>query len=205
MAGRFYPLLPRGLEGARALTCDRGARDGVSGRKLIRRLTLALEKPSEADTVPFCKISNGFVLDPAEPSHFALGYLPLFGEEVRRARNAFPRAPFFQLFLVHAAAPWPGFPSARFYDNRIFMKKSINDNQKRRGRPATGTAPMVGVRMTDEFQDAIKAWAKKQPDHPPLAVAIRLLVELGLTVKSAARPTAKAAAPRRRACGQGNR
>jgi hypothetical protein len=74
------------------------------------------------------------------------------------------------------------------------MKKSINDNQKRRGRPATGTAPMVGVRMTDEFQDAIKAWAKKQPDHPPLAVAIRLLVELGLTVKSAARPTAKAAA-----------
>ena len=41
---------------------------------------------------------------------------------------------------------------------------------------------MVGVRMTDEFQDAIKAWAKKQPDHPPLAVAIRLLVELGLKV-----------------------
>jgi len=42
---------------------------------------------------------------------------------------------------------------------------------------------MVGVRMTDEFQDAIKAWAIKQPDHPPLAVAIRLLVELGLKAK----------------------
>jgi len=62
------------------------------------------------------------------------------------------------------------------------MKKSIKDNPKR-GRPATGKAPMVGVRMTDEFQDAIKAWAKKQSDHPPLAAAIRRLVELGLKVK----------------------
>src|SRR6267378_1328933 len=60
------------------------------------------------------------------------------------------------------------------------MKKSINDNRKTRGRPATGTAPLVGVRMTEEFQDAIKAWAKKQSDNPPLAAAIRRLVELGL-------------------------
>ena len=34
--------------------------------------------------------------------------------------------------------------------------------------------------MTEEFQDAIKAWAKKQSDNPPLAAAIRRLVELGL-------------------------
>jgi hypothetical protein len=39
---------------------------------------------------------------------------------------------------------------------------------------------MVGVRMSEEFQADIKAWAKKQPDHPPLAAAIRRLVELGL-------------------------
>jgi hypothetical protein len=63
------------------------------------------------------------------------------------------------------------------------MKKSINDNQKRRGRPATGTAPLVGVRMTLEFQRPIKAWAKSQEDRPSMAEAIRRLVELGLKVK----------------------
>lgn len=65
------------------------------------------------------------------------------------------------------------------------MAKSIRDNPKKgRGRPATGKAPLVGVRMTEEFQDEIKAWAKKQSDDPALATAIRRLVELGLTVAS---------------------
>jgi hypothetical protein len=85
-------------------------------------------------------------------------------------------------------SPWFGsvcFPSARFYDNRIIMKKSINDNRKMRGRPATGTAPLVGVRMTEDFQAEIKAWSKKQPDQPPLATAIRRLVEIGLKAKKA--------------------
>ena len=64
------------------------------------------------------------------------------------------------------------------------MKKSINDNRKiGRGRPATGTAPLVGVRMTEEFQAQIKAWSRKQEDDPPLATAIRRLVELGLKAK----------------------
>jgi hypothetical protein len=71
------------------------------------------------------------------------------------------------------------------------MKKSINDNQKRRGRPATGTAPLVGVRMTPEFQKPIKAWAKLQDDHPSMAEAIRRLVELGLKVKTEAKPVRK--------------
>src|SRR6266436_411251 len=49
------------------------------------------------------------MLDPAEPSHFALGYLPLLREEGEaRPECGFPCAPFFQLFLVHAAPPWPG-------------------------------------------------------------------------------------------------
>jgi hypothetical protein len=44
------------------------------------------------------------MLDPAEPSHFALGYLPLFREEGQaRPECGFEGAPFFQLFLVHAA------------------------------------------------------------------------------------------------------
>jgi hypothetical protein len=65
------------------------------------------------------------------------------------------------------------------------MKNSINDNRKiGRGRPATGTAPLVGVRMTDDLQGQIKAWASEQDDDPPLATAVRRLVEIGLSKKS---------------------
>ena len=64
------------------------------------------------------------------------------------------------------------------------MRKSIKDNPKKaRGRPATGKAPLVGVRMHEEMQDLIKNWAAKQNDHPSLAGAIRRLVELGLKAK----------------------
>jgi hypothetical protein len=68
------------------------------------------------------------------------------------------------------------------------MTDSNNDNQKKRGRPATGTAPLVGVRMTLDFQKTIKAWAKKQADDPNLAEAIRRLVEIALTGNRVRRP-----------------
>jgi hypothetical protein len=71
------------------------------------------------------------------------------------------------------------------------MKKSIKDNPKKRGRPATGNAPLVGVRMTEDFQAEIKTWAKKQSDDPALATAIRRLVELGLKSKTPARHISK--------------
>jgi hypothetical protein len=90
---------------------------------------------------------------------------------------------------IRAGAGSRAFPLARICDNPKIMKKSIKDNPKKtRGRPATGKAPLVGVRMTEEFQAEIKSWAKKQPDSLPLAAAIRRLVELGLTVKSKGRP-----------------
>jgi hypothetical protein len=63
------------------------------------------------------------------------------------------------------------------------MKKSINDNRKRRGRPPTGTAPMVGVRMSEDLQAAVRKWAAQQEDTPPLAPAIRRLVELAIKAK----------------------
>jgi hypothetical protein len=64
------------------------------------------------------------------------------------------------------------------------MRKSIRDNpKKRRGRPATGKDPMVGVRMSEDFQAEIRSWAGKQDDDPPLATAIRRLVEIGLKVR----------------------
>jgi hypothetical protein len=52
---------------------------------------------------------------------------------------------------------------------------------------------MVGVRMPEDFQEMIRAWAAKQADKPPLAAAIRRLVELGLKVKAPARPVSKPA------------
>jgi len=42
---------------------------------------------------------------------------------------------------------------------------------------------MVGVRMSEELQDEIRHWAGKQEDDPPLATAIRRLVEIGLKAK----------------------
>jgi hypothetical protein len=93
---------------------------------------------------------------------------------------------------VRAGAEVGSFPSACFSDNRKIMKKSINDNRKiGRGRPATGTAPLIGVRMTEDLQAQIKDWAKKQQDNPPLATAIRRLVEIGLS-----KPTVALKAPR---------
>ena len=77
------------------------------------------------------------------------------------------------------------------------MKKSIKDNPKKsRGRPATGKAPLVGVRMTEDLQQVIRGWAAKQTDKPALATAIRRLVELGLTVKTSTKQGSPARAHR---------
>lgn len=68
------------------------------------------------------------------------------------------------------------------------MGKSIKyDNQKKRGRPATGVTPMTGVRFAEDQARAIEAWAKRQQDKPTKAEAIRRLVDLGLKAKPAKR------------------
>ena len=66
--------------------------------------------------------------------------------------------------------------------------------KKRRGPAPTGKGVQVVVRLQPDPLSALDNWAAKQRDQPTRAEAIRRLVELGLTVKSAARPTAKAAA-----------
>jgi hypothetical protein len=38
--------------------------------------------------------------------------------------------------------------------------------------------------MSEDLQEAIRAWAARQEDDPPLARAIRRLVELGLKAKA---------------------
>ena len=47
---------------------------------------------------------------------------------------------------------------------------------------------MVGVRMSEDLQHEIKVWAGKQGDDPAFATAVRRLVGLGLTVRTAQRP-----------------
>jgi hypothetical protein len=64
------------------------------------------------------------------------------------------------------------------------MKKSIVDNQKKRGRPKTGVTPMTGVRFRASVLAEIERWASGQQDKPTKAEAIRRLVELGLKAKS---------------------
>jgi len=69
------------------------------------------------------------------------------------------------------------------------MKKSISAKQKKRGRPATGITPMIGIRLSPDKRNAVEAWAKIALDKPSLSEAVRRLVELGLASahRSAAR------------------
>jgi hypothetical protein len=45
------------------------------------------------------------------------------------------------------------------------------------------------MRLSDEFMAKVDAWAGTQDDQPGRSEAIRRLVELGLTVKTKAKPT----------------
>lgn len=64
----------------------------------------------------------------------------------------------------------------------INMSKSIKVDKKKRGRPATGRAPLVSARIHQEIVDRVDAWAETESITRSSAIA--RLVELGLTVKS---------------------
>ena len=51
---------------------------------------------------------------------------------------------------------------------------------KKRGRPATGRYPMIGIRVSPALRDAISQWAKSQPEEITFSQAARHLIELGL-------------------------
>jgi hypothetical protein len=66
-------------------------------------------------------------------------------------------------------------------------------HKKKRGRPVTtGRGTLVGVRLLDMPLATLDAWISKQKE-PNLSrpEAIRRLIELGLTVKTPARPASK--------------
>jgi hypothetical protein len=56
--------------------------------------------------------------------------------------------------------------------------------RRKRGRPATGVTPMVGVRISNALRRRIEAWARGQSADYSLSGAIRQLVELGLKGRS---------------------
>jgi hypothetical protein len=72
------------------------------------------------------------------------------------------------------------------------MKKArVSDNKKRIGRPPTGVGTLVGQRWRDDQLEQIDHWRRGQSDIPGRAEAIRRLVEIGLKVKTEAKPVSK--------------
>jgi hypothetical protein len=61
------------------------------------------------------------------------------------------------------------------------MEKSTYAKSKKLGRPATGTEPLYGLRISDELMGRIEKWAKE--NYATRSEAIRRLVELGLKAK----------------------
>jgi len=62
------------------------------------------------------------------------------------------------------------------------MGKSISVVRKKRGRPATGTDPLLTVRAPAELIAAINAWAAKA--KLARSEAVRQLIEAGLKRKA---------------------
>jgi len=59
------------------------------------------------------------------------------------------------------------------------MAKSITVKRKKVGRPATGTEPLYGVRISDDLMGQIQKWGRE--NSATRSEAIRRLVELGLS------------------------
>jgi Arc/MetJ-type ribon-helix-helix transcriptional regulator len=67
------------------------------------------------------------------------------------------------------------------------MKPSITVKRKKRGRPATGTDPLVGVRFPPSMIEIIDNWGNAAGEDVTRSEAIRRLVELGLKAKGKGR------------------
>jgi hypothetical protein len=73
--------------------------------------------------------------------------------------------------------------------------KSIKAKPKKRGRPATGKDPMVGLRVSPSLRRSIEAWGAEQPDKPTLSESIRRMIEIAFAgTQSAKHTNPKAAA-----------
>ena len=64
----------------------------------------------------------------------------------------------------------------------VIMAKSITVKRKKAGRPATGTEPLYGVRISDDLMGQIQKWGRE--NSATRSEAIRRLVEIGLKAKA---------------------
>ena len=64
----------------------------------------------------------------------------------------------------------------------------VSTSKKRRGRPATGINPAVGVRLPPELMKAVDRWRAHESDVPGRPEAIRRLIEAGLEALVRRRP-----------------
>jgi hypothetical protein len=67
------------------------------------------------------------------------------------------------------------------------MKGSIPVKPKKRGRPATGTDPFIGVRLPPDLIKEIDVWAANATSVDSRSEAIRELIRLGLRAKGGKR------------------
>jgi hypothetical protein len=65
-----------------------------------------------------------------------------------------------------------------FYAKHKIMRRSISAKQKKkkRGRPATGVRPMIGLRLSEPETAKLDRWAKVN-GHRTRSDAIRALIE----------------------------
>ena len=82
------------------------------------------------------------------------------------------------------------FPPDRFYANQKSMKKSVSAKQKRRGRPATGVTPMIGLRLPAKVTTQVDRWA--EINGVTRSQAIRSLIEQALSGSSSGQRSPKA-------------
>ena len=82
--------------------------------------------------------------------------------------------------MVRAEAEGRASPRPDFTSN-VIIAKSISVKRKKAGRPATGTEPLYGVRISDELMGQIQKWGRE--NSATRSEAIRRLVELGLKAK----------------------
>jgi hypothetical protein len=84
------------------------------------------------------------------------------------------------------------------------MKSDDVSTQNRRGRPATGTNPAIGVRLPPDLLVALDRWRRKQSDPPGRPEAIRRLIEAGLNADAKLSPASSAGgAPAEKPTGTG--
>lgn len=84
--------------------------------------------------------------------------------------------------MVRAGRVFPALARLAIFWHYKFMKSTLNNVKKSRGRPAVDSEPIT-VRMTVDALKVLDNWRRKQADLPGRPEAIRRLVELGLKAK----------------------